>query len=86
MSLEEDILHAKLFSCFEEGVDEFYSILGVRWGITLDLQLTPAFRSKWSAYSNMFWHLGVQIPQVAYLEPTLGYILLLFSFNFQLTF
>ena len=49
-----------------------------------------------SAHSNLsfgairlFEHVlapEVQIPLVAYIEPTLGHILLLFSFNFQLTF
>ena len=44
ISLEEDILHAMPFSCFEEGIDGFYNILGARWGITPSLQLTPTFR------------------------------------------
>ena len=32
--------------CLEEGVEGFYNILGVRWGITPSLQLTPAFHSE----------------------------------------
>ena len=63
----------------------FYGLDGV-YRITPYLQLTLAFCSEWFAYLSVFWHLRVQIPQVAYLESMLGYILLLFSFNFQLTF
>ena len=86
ISSEESHPPCQAFSCFEEGVEGFYSILGVRWGITPSLQLTPAFRLELFTYLSIFWHLGIQIPQVPYLEPTLGYILLIFSFNFKLTF
>ena len=46
ISSEEDILNVKPFLCFEEGVEGFYSILGVKWGITPSLYLTPAFHSE----------------------------------------
>ena len=46
ISSEEDVLHARLFSCFEEGVEGFYNILGVRWDIIPSLQLTTAFHSE----------------------------------------
>ena len=60
---EDAILHTMPSCYFEEGIEGFYSILRVRWGITPSLQLTPAFRSERFAHFSSFWHLGEKYPR-----------------------
>ena len=76
LSLEEGILHTKSFPCFEERVEGFYNILGVRRGIMPFLHPDSAFCSDWFAYLSMFWHLGYKYPYVAY--HSLDFIIIFF--------